>query len=512
MKNLIKLFLIIRYVSSSLILLCLAFTFFACGSGGGGDSIGDGGSGLGGDLELEEGQIAITVTNPEKILSPVDKSVTFKVLVRGLSGPDTIDVVDIDSIDKSAYGLALSDNTVIVAGENIIKIQYDGTTAVAEINPITLDLIITDGESELVGEPKVVVKIVDGQVKERPIPVTQDNIASFNIYAMQTGASGGLNKHYKLIEDIDWSLAGTTWTAIGAKGGTTNPNQFTGSFDGSLKKISRITINNTNSYQGMFACIGSGAEVKDLGLEDVNITVTSGGQYVGGVAGRNVFGMVQNCYVTGRVRGGDGVGGVVGHINGGGSVQNCYTIVDVLGSGGSVGGIVGQAYEGTVQNCYAAGSVTASGMCSGGIVGYNQKNLVQNCYAINIVNGSGIYVGGIVGFNYQGNALVKNCAALNKIIQTITSSNPSYIGRVAGKNTNILTNNHARSDMIVSGKGYVAVIGHDKEDGATITSTEYHVKTWWINTATFDESVWDIVNDNLPTLKGVGGTQNPVLP
>jgi len=502
MKNLIKPLLVIRYVSSSLIFLCLGLTFYACNCGS---------SGGGGDLL--PGQIAITVTNPAKTLSPVEKSVTFQVSVRGLSGSDTIDVVDIDSADKTTYGLSLSDNTDIVAGENIITIQYNGTMAVTDINPITLDLIITDGESELAGDPKVVVKIADGQVIGRPIPVTQDNIKGFNTYANITGASGGLNKHYKLTEDVDWSLSGAAWTPIGRNGSTGSPNNFTGSFDGNGKKISKITINNTDYYIGMFAGIGASGEVKNLGLESVNI---SGGNNVGGVAGRS-SGNIQNCYVIGTINGSSVVGGVVAEISNSGLVEKCYVRVDIGGNGSSVGGIVGQANLSAVvvRNCYAAGNVTGIGNNYGGIEGYNYGGSVEKCYSINNVknsNGSGgyQYIGGVVG-EHINSGTASNCVALNKTIQSDTGRTIN-IGRVSGTDSSnsTLINNYARLDMTIN--GYTPDAGADKKDGETITPTEYFDRTWWINTAKFDESVWNIENGKLPTLKGVGGAQNPVLP
>ena len=95
---------------------------------------------------------------------------------------------------------------------------------------------------------------------------------------------------------------------------------FRGVFDGNDHIISNLTIDTlgTNSYYlSLFGqIVGSGAEVKNLGVEDVNIT---GGDYsraLGGLSGSNWwYGIISNCYSTGSVTGEDdseNLGGLCG--------------------------------------------------------------------------------------------------------------------------------------------------------------------------------------------------------
>lgn len=91
---------------------------------------------------------------------------------------------------------------------------------------------------------------------------------------------------------------------------------FTGSLDGQNHKISTLYINRgvdgndiDGYYDGLFSTISSGAEVKNLGLEDVDISAS--GNETGALAG-GLSGTVTNVYSTGRVNGNYRAGGLVG--------------------------------------------------------------------------------------------------------------------------------------------------------------------------------------------------------
>jgi hypothetical protein len=91
------------------------------------------------------------------------------------------------------------------------------------------------------------------------------------------------NKHYPLANDID--ISGMDWTPIGYD----SYKPFKGVFDGNNKKISGLTMNSALTHVGLFGNISS-ATVKDLGVTEINITLTGSGQYyffAGGVAAFN---------------------------------------------------------------------------------------------------------------------------------------------------------------------------------------------------------------------------------
>jgi len=196
--------------------------------------------------------------------------------------------------------------------------------------------------------------------------------------------------HFLLTNNLD--LSGQTLALIG-----TGSIPFTGVFDGNGCVVSNANINlpGTN-YVGLYGYLGSGGEIHELGLEDVNIT---GDWYVGGLVGENL-GTISNCSATGLVIGDYFVSGLVG-LNYG-TISNCYSTGSVTGEE-LVGGLVGKnSYDGTISNCYASGSVTGDYRV-GGLVGSN-SNSINNCYATGPVTGDS--VGGLVGINQD---TISNC-------------------------------------------------------------------------------------------------------
>ena len=184
----------------------------------------------------------------------------------------------------------------------------------------------------------------------------------------------------------DINLTGKEWTPIGD-----NDNRYTGTFDGGNYTITGLTVNQEGTnYVGLIGFIGSDGTVKNVKLENVNIT---GSYYVGGVVGYN-SGSVTACTSSGSVSGSYYVGGVVG--GNFGSVTACTSSGSVSGSI-YVGGVVGDNY-GTVTACTASGSVEGRSNV-GGVVGYNSSGSVTACTSSGSVEGS-IDVGGVVGDNY----------------------------------------------------------------------------------------------------------------
>ena len=270
-----------------------------------------------------------------------------------------------------------------------------------------------------------------------------------------------LNAHYKQLTNIDLSSV-ENWDPIGSA----SDNSFTGIYDGNNKKITNLKINVTGESQGLFGYMnGNGTTtgiVKNIGLENVNIVA---GNSVGGVAGRTQGGRVENCYVTGDVKGSNYVGGVVGYLN-----------------------------NGTVANCYATSDISGS-MYVGGVVGRGDGNIAY-CYAIGDVTGTSFYVGGITG---GSNGMIRNNVALNPTIKGGGSS-----GRITGQaGFYMSTYTYARNDMTVNGS---LVSMPTDLNGTNIDETQYYSADWWTTLGTtwttnaWSTSVWNITDNCLPTL------------
>ena len=149
---------------------------------------------------------------------------------------------------------------------------------------------------------------------------------------------------------------------------------------------------------------------------------------VGGIADKSE-GRIENCLVSGYIKGGDdaifGVGGIVGHGVAGNVISGCVSTADILfkysryAVQNGAGGIVGYTY-GTVENCYFAGnvhtnakSVMAGGF--GGLVGCAYSNAVmKDCYTVGAVTGPESSFGAVVGKVNSG-ATITNCAYLDTV-------------------------------------------------------------------------------------------------
>ncbi len=207
----------------------------------------------------------------------------------------------------------------------------------------------------------------------------------------QIGANpGDWDKCFILINDVN--LAQYTSTQFNIIGNWTT--KFTGVFDGNDHKILNFTWSSTGiNCIGLFEYVGSGGQIKNLGMENVDVSAVNGWA-VGGLVGDN-YGTITECHSTGSVTGGWDVGGLVGSNSG--TITECYSTGSVTG-GWDVGGLVG-SNSGTITNCYSTGSVTGMDYV-GGLVGYD-GGAITNCYSTGSVTGTE-YVGGLVGYDEEG--------------------------------------------------------------------------------------------------------------
>ena len=222
----------------------------------------------------------------------------------------------------------------------------------------------------------------------------------------------GLDKHYKLGRNLDLNVSPYNEDEGFEPIGTCGPLDecweedysytFTGTFNGNNHIISNLYINRPSTgYIGLFGYTSSDSEIRNLGLEDINVI---GGDFeVGGLVGEN-DGTILDSYSTGYVYGTNyDVGGLVGY-NNTGTINNCYSNVSVSGTN-EIGGLIGYNDTGSISNSYSTGSVTGSGDYIGGFVGYGYDGTISSSYSIGEVSGTGDYVGGFSGYYEQGEFL-----------------------------------------------------------------------------------------------------------
>lgn len=335
--------------------------------------------------------------------------------------------------------------------------------------------------------------------------------------------SADWGKHFKLMNDIDMSAyTGTQYNIIGNQ---TTP--FSGSFDGNQYVIHNLTYVTSEAveYAGIFGYL-SGATIKNLSVD--NVFLSSGGRYVGGVAGLNQ-GLIMACHVSGSVSGsmqysyvgglagcnygtmthchasssvsGDyNLGGLVG-LNHRGILADCYATGAVSGAAYNAGGLVGENSRGSLIACYASGPVSgnsSSGSSAGGLAAKNTKGTIAACYASGSVSGAGYYVGGLVGNNDSG--MITSCYAVGFV-----SGSYSPGGLVGVTQSGFVT--YSFWDVQTSGQTM-------SDGGSGRTTAELQTMATFVNDGWdfVDESAcglndyWQMTDHDYPRLAGVNWT------
>ena len=200
---------------------------------------------------------------------------------------------------------------------------------------------------------------------------------------------------YELLADLDVDTDGSG--TVDASDGYWNDGAgwepigtYAATFHGNGHVIANLLINRgTMDNVGLFGQLGSGSEVRHVGLRAANVT----GQYqVGGLVGYN-HGTIRASYVTGRVAGQSG-GGLAGFNQGRIVASYAAAAVTTAGDGG---GLVGFSGSGAwITASYATGAVTGNARAGGLTAG--SVGRIAASYATGAVSGAGT-VGGLMSVN-----------------------------------------------------------------------------------------------------------------
>lgn len=195
---------------------------------------------------------------------------------------------------------------------------------------------------------------------ENPFAIT----SPADLLAMRSYIVPG-HSYFSLENDID--MKGVAYTS------PLGDNNFTGRivhFDGKCHVIKNFTCT-SGAYPSLIGVFMG--EIKNLGMEDVNISGGAAGVFGAFIGHRSYDGVttVDNCYATGKVTGTSYAGGIGGYNNGNAVITNCYSDMEVVG-GSYAGGIYSWVAGGetVIKNCYAAGftEATRDGGKAGGII------------------------------------------------------------------------------------------------------------------------------------------------
>lgn len=283
-------------------------------------------------------------------------------------------------------------------------------------------------------------------------------------------------------------------------------------FVGALVGINKGTINNCHSE----------------GVLEVGSTSLIGRGRLGGLVGKNEAtitnssskGNIKGTFTHENIRG----GGLVGASEGGEistSWSSCNVTLNDQNGKAIAGGLVGMVEFSNINNCYATGNISTSSnkaSTAGGLIGLIDatvagSTIVNKSYATGTLNANATekssYAGGLVG----------NCEVLisgsTGLVGSVTLSNSFYSGtKITSKATNkahggaiisCVEGNTADHTIDVSNCNYlkgvsliINGISESKENkqGESLSSINELVAS-----ANLDDQVWNITNDNLPTLK-----------
>lgn len=225
-------------------------------------------------------------------------------------------------------------------------------------------------------------------------------------------------KTLNAVLDADIDMSGICGSALGS---WTPIDGMEGSFDGGGHAISNLYCvrSEAASAFGEFSGVMKNLELRDVVMESTE-------KYAAGLVRSLVGnGVIENCSVSGSVKGYKEAGGITTYTSDDTLIENCVNEASVEGGyydsekiafKGYAGGIVSSPSGGTVRGCVNRGEITGTGLSAGGILGGSDiryfyledcrnEGKVQNIAEKELLNR---YAGGIAGFAGE-NTLINRC-------------------------------------------------------------------------------------------------------
>lgn len=186
--------------------------------------------------------------------------------------------------------------------------------------------------------------LVNGDASVCTGDVTQNKSANAVLMKSITVNEGVLKSDGTLVDGVSGF---TSWTPIGNYG--VNSVSYTGTFDGQGFTISGLYCVAENTDVGFVG--NSSGTIKNLGITN---SYFKGKESVGAVCGKNVTGIIVNCFSASYIDATDNsAGGVCGTNQNSGTIINCYNIGSVTASSDDHS-ICGKNNNGgdTITNCF----------------------------------------------------------------------------------------------------------------------------------------------------------------
>jgi hypothetical protein len=190
-------------------------------------------------------------------------------------------------------------------------------------------------------------------------------------------------------------------------------------------------------YLGLFGCLQD-ATIKNLSMENVSITAFGKNMNLGAIAGLMMNSQLSLCVVSGSITDGDVstpnsfeyVGGLVGEQMFG-LIESCAARVNISSGdeGYLLGGIVGRLLEGTIRHAFAAGAIEGGLKTQhvGGLAG--QVDVIAGSVNPAIIENSCAHGSIVVGQNSSSlGGLVGTLGAICELRNSYSAVRLSYTG------------------------------------------------------------------------------------
>lgn len=234
-----------------------------------------------------------------------------------------------------------------------------------------------------------------------------------------------------------------------------------GNYDGQGHTISNLTVKQSrgNSYRaGLFGEISLFGSVRNLKL--VNPDVSSANGFVGTVCGRS-YGTIENVQAENAKVLMDNIsssycGGITGYVINNGKVEDCTVSGSVKGNN-FVGGIAGNNNGAKVRRCIVTATIERTpgnedSPSIGGIQGTFTRDtaMIEDCvFAGNIILIGNEEVGGILGES-TGKGEVNRCWFAGQIMHRGSSSSTADIGGIVGTAKDVKINDCLSTGIVQS--------------------------------------------------------------
>ena len=379
-----------------------------------------------GDYAIGMGTLAVAPDYSDKYIVPRSPSITtYRITPRPITGVSgvTVESREADGTTTASFDTSAAEGVGVITAEladfRAGGLQVSGAFPTA--TPGAHDVAVTYSLQDHVSfkahnySLSTTTATLQGQITAASnelacVPTgfkdTTDDPDLINIYTLEDLNSMyylGDMKGYELMADLDFDTNGNGKADAGDAYWNGGNGFSAGSlngiiFDGNGHTIRNLYINGDGAFGGLFSRTDRGSEIRNLRLEDVNVT---GGHIVGGLVGSNA-GKIIDVYATGTVNGNDNVGGLVGWATSSSLIiasafEGDVTSVREAGGlvGTSSGGIIAGCSSGSVTNTKASYDAVAGGLTSTS----EQPGYVIASYSsshVTVASGT-LYAGGLIG-------------------------------------------------------------------------------------------------------------------